>query len=438
MRMLILFALLLLAAVASAGETLPPKWVADLVKDESVFGTPGVHALGDGRLLVVGEGRVSSTLGEARALRLARSLAESDARRRLAAHLFPGEGEAVALEVSGQETVSEKHRDGASGRVFLGLVVDPTKVRRVRRTAAMVFAECRRLRLHPQVMEEMAALPTLLDGGGHIFESPDGWLAVGVGFAEVKTPGDSASERDARKIARVNAAKELSEVIFGAWMQVMEADGSEYAETGAGGHFLDWSIKHTRETVSGEFVNMEEAGSWLTDDGELAMVATLSDPRLAWDVSDGTLAAPAVADIEMGAEWQEVFYRRPQWWQGGSGVAAVQGRTVAVAVGAAKLKGDPAYDRIQAPMAAEMDARRNFLKYFNGFSTTTVTDDVEAVREAFSDAGESTEVLDILRKTSAERAKGAVRTMEKVGVWKSEDGKILYAAFMLDLNTLHE
>ena len=425
----------LFAAFTRAGEMPPKKWAADLVRDADVFGKPGVYTLGQDKLLIVAEGRVTGSLGEARAIRLARTLAESDFRRRLAGHLFPGERGVVALEIAGREVVSEKHVNGAKeNRIYLGIAVDPTQVRRIRKTAAMVFAECRDLRLHPQVMEEMAALPTLLDGGGHIFESLDGWLAVGVGYAEIKAPGDSIARRDARKIARVNAAKELSEVVFGAWMQVMEADGAEYAETGAGGHFLDWSIKHTRETGAGEFSGMEEAGSWTTDDGELAMVVTLSDPRLVWDEADAGMAEPEVIEVEMEAEWREAFHRRPQWWSGGAGIAVMEGKAMAVAVGAAKLKGDAAYDRIQAPMAAEMDARRNFLKYFAGFSTKTVTDDVEAIREAFSDSGEATEVLDSLRKTSAERAAGAVRTMQKAGEWKSGDGKILYTAFMVDLS----
>jgi hypothetical protein len=166
------------------------------------------------------------------------------------------------------------------------------------------------------------------------------------------------------------------------------------------------------------------------------MVVTLSDPRLTWDGIDETQSAPSVSEIDMPAEWEEAFHRHPQWWLGGAGIAVVEGEAVAVAVGAAKLKGDPLYDRMQAPMAAEVDARRNFLRYFAGFATKTVTDDVEAIRSAFSDAGESEEVLDALRKISTEQSGGAVRTMEKVGGWKSEDGKILYGAFTVKLDNL--
>lgn len=442
MRRVLLFLLGVFVCVGGwAGDiqpiALPSQWLLERVGNESVFVTPGVHMLRDSPLLlVVGEGRVSGSLGEARAKRLAHTMAEHDGLRRLAAFLYPGE-QGVAVEMSGQQTVAT-FANTKTNRLYVGVTVDPASVKRVERTAAMVFSGCRNLQLHPLVMDEMAALPTLLDGGGHIFESADGWLAVGVGFADITTPGDSAPERDARKIARVNATKELSEVIFGAWMEVMEADGTAYAETGAGGNFLDWSVKNTRESVTGAFTNMEVAGSWSTDDNEMAVVAVMSDPRLSWDGVARNLTAepPDVSEVDMPPEWEEVFAFRPHWWRGGSGVAAPDGKAMAVAVGAARLRNDPAYDRIQAPQAAELDARRNFLKYFAGFTSTTVTSDIESIQQTFSDAGEATRVEDILKKTAQENSKGAVRVMKKVAGWKSGDGKLLYAAYVIDLDTL--
>ena len=428
-------------SVAPAGDiqpiALPSKQLLEQVAAESAFVTPGVHTLRDSPLvLLVGEGKVAGSLGEARAKRLAHDMAEHDAIRRLAAFLYPGE-QGVLLEMSGQQAVTT-FINTKTNKLYLGITVDPAKVKRIERTAAMVFSSCRNLQLHPLVMEEMAALPTLLDGGGHIFESPDGWMAVGVGFADIKTPGDSASERDARKIARVNATKELSEVIFGAWMEVMEADGSAFAETGAGGNFLEWSVKHNRESVTGEFVNLEIAGSWSTDDDEMAVVAVLSEPRLSWEgvVRNTAAEPPDVADVDMPEEWEEVFSLRPQWWKGGTGVAAPGGKPMAVAIGAARLRNDPAYDRIQAPMAAELDARRNFLKYFAGFTSATVTTDTESIRETFSDAGVAARVENILQKTARENSKGAVRVMNRVGGWKSGDKKLLYAAYAIDLESL--
>ena len=431
--LLIASAAFLLSGFLAAGEMSPPKNIADKVANEKAFTTPGVYPLGADSLLVVGEGRVTKSLRETRALRLAQMLAERDALRRLGAHLHPDAPRLARLDVSGRQAVSEKHVDGGESRVYMGFVVSPSRVKLIMPAAAQVFAEFREVKVHPAVMEAMAKAPLLADGGGRVFETEEGWLAIGVGYAAIDKGGNSQDERQARKIARVNAAKELSEAVFGAWMQVVEKDGSAHMAGMDGERFREWSVKLTREQVTGELANVEEAGSWLTDDGELAVVSVLARPALIWD-DDGSDEEQTVADLEMDDDWREAFRRRPQWWHGGAGVARIDGALMAVAVGGAKLKGEPLYDRTRAPMAAELDARRNFLKYFSGFTSDTVTTDVEELMEEFAGDAKSARAVELFRKTAREDSGGLVKTMRKVASWKSGDGATLFSAYAITMD----
>ena len=315
---------------------------------------------------------------------------------------YDDDGNLVRLKIKGEAEVSTKMR-GSRG--------DRQAREKAQREAKAAFSKF----LNEQVVT------TELEGEMFTIREKDG--------------AESASRRDARKIARVNAVKELSETVFGAWMEVVEADGTDYREAGESARFREWSAKLTREQVSGEFAGVEDAGSWLTADGELAMVSVLAKPALIWE-NAGSPAEVEIKDLEMEPEWEEAFRDRPQWWLGGAGVAKVGGGGAAVAVGAAKLKGEPLYDRMHAPMAAELDAKRNFLKFFAGFRSNTVATDLESITETFADGEESTRIVDLFRKISEEKAGGVVKNMVRVGSWKSEDGKILYLAFTLGLDDL--
>ena len=418
-----------------AGEMAPPQWLSGQLADMSILTQPGVHKLGDGRLLAVGEGRVPQSLREPRALRLAVMMANHDAKRRLGTFLFPEAGDGVAIEMTGQQTVSEKHFDGSPARVYVGIVVHGGNVRRVELSSDTAFQGLTRVDVHPLVKEELAAQPPLLAGGGQVFELDSGWLALGVGLADIKQPGDSASEREARKIARVNAVKNLSEAVFGAFVETEERDGSVFLILDDRESFKEWSRKQTKETVAGELSRVDDAGSWLEGDSQIAVVVALGEPRLEW-VGEDMAEAPDATDLELEPDWLEAMFSRPQLWRGGAALVRVGDRPVALSIGGAKLKGDKVYDQTKAPFAAEIDAQRNLLKYFAGFSAKTVTVDGEELSSAFDGGAEAEKFVETMQKSSQEKTAGAVRKMEKVGSWKSVDGKMLYLAYALDISVL--
>lgn len=438
MRTVFCAAVLCLALAAHpsrSGETHPPQWLLEQLADMSVLTAPGVYDLGEGSLLAVGEGRVVQSLREPRALRLAVMMANRDAERRLAKHLFPEADDGVTLEMTGRQTVSKRHVDANPALVYVAFVVHAGNVKRVELPSSSAFRGLTRVEVHPLVKEELAAQPPLLGGGGHVFELDSGWLALGVGLADIKQPGDSASEREARKIARVNAVKNLSEAVFGAFVETEEQDGNIFLVLDDREFFREWSRKQTRETVRGELSRVDDAGSWLAADDLVAVVVALGEPRLEWDGGD-IVEAPDAAEVEVAPEWLEAMYGLPHLWRGGAALVRVGDRPMALAVGGAKLKGDKAYDQTRAPFAAEIDAQRNLLRYFAGFSAKTETVDLEELSTVFKDGIEAEDFVETMRKTSQEKTGGAVRKLEKVGTWKSADGKMLYLAYAVDIEAL--
>lgn len=420
---------LALSSCLRAGESVP-KWLTNEMPNPSQATTPGVYELKNGKLLGVGSAKISSSMRESKAVHTAFDSAERDAKRRIAKRLFPEEFERhknLSIELSHAQRVFE-HSNKGKTEVIVGVMVAPNDVSVVPLFEESVILDAREVRVAPEFFRYLED-PMLQLGDGRIFSHNDGWIALGVGVAAL-TGSDSIAERDAMKRARLDAGKQLSEAIFGSAFSVDELAGESQVERDGLIRIREWAKRRTRETIEGEFKNAVEVGHWFTEDDHIAVVMAVAAPPLQIKpvlLDDAEEDIPDFPDWDVDPEWEYLLLSRPHLLRGGAVLYPDAGQLWAVGVGAAKLTGNSANDQINAPRAAEMDARRNLVRYLAGFSSKSSVDDIEEIGVFAAENGiESSAIIESLQKLTQEKASGLVRNLRKGGSWKSEDRKLLY------------
>ena len=420
---------------------------------------PGVYVQGDGQLLAVGQGRISQSMRQDRALRLAARLAERDAKTRLARHLLadapPEQREqAHSLSLSGARTVFQEQRNG---HVVLGLLVRADAVKLV---SASPLEECFDVRVSPQAAAVLRQSPQLVLGGGAVLpqqETPGGWLGIGVGLAPLPREADSALEGQARTVALANARSALTAAIYGRTVTV-DAGSSEIVATGPGGDALrQWQKSTYTENVQGVLKGAALAGEWKTADDSLAVMVLAGRPELALtgvpegNASDGASQGGARlgsaggnaashapeqepdqrAQLAMAGDWGPVFAQRPWLHEGGASLYAEGGQAFVLVVEKGMLRGNPAIDNTQTPLLIETKARNAAVKYLAGVSSSARTVETE---ESLSQGPQGEETLrHALQTVAKENVLGVVQGMRKVGSWRDKENTALFLAFVVPL-----
>jgi hypothetical protein len=423
-------ALLLLQLSVFAREmSISPNWLTK----------PGIYELPDGSLLGVGQGKIPSSMRETRAETYSLDRAEWDAKERIARYLFPDifkKRKTVHIGLKHVRRVSEKHIEDNS---YVGIVVKPQDVTALPIPDTSVILEAEKVDVVPEMLLYLED-PLLQLGGGRIFARDEGWIALGVGLASLSGKG-SLAEREALKLARVEANRALAETIFGSNMKILEREIDTALEKDGLVQFKKWSSTQTEETVSGQLRQAVEVGSWQTKDGYLASVMAVGFPALNLPDQAARVEAPVTVpdypDWEVEARWEYVLLNYPRLLHGGAIIFPESDSLWIIGVGAAKLRGDPAYDRINAPRMAEMDARKNILKYLDGFSVKGVSKAVEELENIIRDNGaEYLNVQESLERIARENSVGISRNVNQVGSWKSEDRAILFCLFTIKLEEI--
>lgn len=440
----LLFLFLFFSSLSPGGEPLPT-WLAEQLSDPTVIAKPGVYALKDSRLLGVGQGKVHESLRDTRGQRTALNSAEHDAKQRIAQYIHPEifkKYKTVAVEIGHVARVFERPPTPGNSLAYVGLVADPADVTVVPVLDASVILGAEKVVVAPEMFGYLED-PLLQMGGGRIFSRDAGWIVVGVGVAPL-FGDDSVAERDAMKRARLEAGKAIAEAVFGSSFEVLEQEAESQIERDGIINMRQWASRRTRESIEGELQHAEEVGHWLTDDNHVAVVIAVSNQPLNASMQFGVSQTgdipemPEYPDWEVTPQWEYVLFSRPRLLKGGAIIYPDPDGIWAVGVGAAKLTGNPAHDQMNAPRAAEMDARRNIIKYLSGFSTQSNTEEIEEVAVIFAENGlKSSSVVESLQKTTREKASGLVRGLRKVGSWKSMDRKLLYQVLIVELKELN-
>lgn len=437
-RLLLLTTLFVVACLSAFSGDIPD-WLLRQLPDRSVLTTPGAYPLADDKILGVGEGKISEGLRDERALRLATERAALDAKRRIALFLFPDEFKKyrrIDVVIAYAQTVLTSH--AGQPDVTVCLVADANGVALRPSLGLDVIIDAHDIQVAPEVLPYLAEYPVLQDGGARIFSHDDGWFALAVGLAALPTGADARARHEGSKIARAAAGRELSELIFGNHIEVLEVEAESVIEAEGIARAKEWLRKETRETVQGMLHQAEQVGAWLTDDGHIAVVLAVgtAPPGLRDAVpmyEDGD--SPEHPDINIAADWEGAFRSHPGILKGGAALYNRDDGTYALAIGVSALSGNPALDMIRAPRAAEIDARRQIVRYLEGFSLLSKIEAIEEMELTAANNGGLDEVnqVESLQKRTRERSVGKSDPMLKVGDWRSKDGKVLYAAFVMSL-----
>lgn len=431
----------LLVLAPSTHAAPPPAWLLQEVANPASLHTPGVYPLSHGRVLAVGAGRISSKLREDTAQRLARSMAERDAKARLARALFDKQIQAEAprqftVQLHGAQPVFAEPSSVTAGTMVAGLVVPRENVTLV----PMPLQMAREVRVAPVVEQILASDPVLEDGGGRVFPQEQGFIALGVGFAALPEAPSAKAEQATRTVATLAARAALTEAVFGVEVLAEQKTIDIVAQGPEGIVLRQWAKSKSKEEVAGAFKAAQQAGEWKTDDGHLAVVVLVAHPPVplegqsaienaAHDKQSAFLSLPAIAVEDA---WQEAFAARPWLWGGGANLYEAQGKVFLLVVAAAPLQGNSTQDATTTPLVAETKARAAAVRYLSGITLEASTLEVE---ESLLQGVEMTESMQTsLRKLVGESTQGVVQGLRKVGTWKSIDGKLLYYAAVVPLS----
>lgn len=435
-RLLLLVTLFFGCACTQAAESIPD-WLAAQLPDKTVLKKPGVHPLSNGDLLGVGQGSAHESLRDIQASRVALDMAERDAKLRIAKYLYPemfARHKNVAIDITHLFRVFEQRANTAGAKAFVAIVVNSGDVSARPVLDDSVILDAKRVYLSPEALAYLQD-PILQLGGGRIFTHKDGWIAVGVGVSPI-FGGDSLAERDAMKRARMEAGEELAETIFGGRFELLEEEAETREEHNGIARMREWSSKTTRENVEGELRRAVELGYWFTNDEHVAVALAVSDLPL--DYLSVRPADPAeevdYLDWNVEKSWEYPLLNRPGLLRGGAVLVFEANALWVVGVGAGKLNEDPKNNRIDAPRSAELDAKRNIIKYLVGFSSNSETVEIEEVVLEMNEHGvDSSSIIGSLRRNLGENAAGVVKNMRVLGSWKAADGKLLYQAYAIRL-----
>jgi len=376
----------------------------------------------DARITVTGEARVSVTLNPVRAERLARNMAENDAKRQilLVAYGKPvPEGARLVGELR-NVTFSPHEQFEKEGRPMIRLTaqIKPTDVLNVR----VVVDDRVNVRLDDIVTGLLESQQPLLNGGAHIFWNEEGWLCVGVGFAPLEQ-----GESKARRAAEVAADAKITETLHGVTITVSETDIETLVDMSGFTELRREVRRITRQEAEGALKLVQTAGGWYTfGREEVAVVRVVGVPTVQLAGMSGEVQ---VRDIEMDDEWRDTFWRYPALLSGGATLAELDGSVYLLAVGSA-----PAQSR-QADVVAKADAQRAVLKFANGF--TTRMDDVVREELVIVERGLQEEVLRDVEKAIQrlhQEATGVVPGLTPIGSWRSVDGTRFFFAFAVELH----
>lgn len=435
----LVFLLLLSVRVCIGGEA--PKWVLDQIVDGSVLYTPGAYPLDNGKILGVGRGRLHDSLRDKRAAGLALDTAEHDAKRHIARHLFPEvfkNHDQVSFEFRHVNRIYEKPASPDDQYTYVGVVANKEDVIRVPLADASVIQDATKVAVAPDMLAYLED-PLLQLGGGRIFSYKNGWLVVGVGVAPLFGT-DSVAERDAIKRARIDAEKNVTETVFGSDFEVLEREAETASERDGIVNIRQWIQKGTRESVEGELKQVKEVGHWFTIDDHVALVVAISNPSLdqSFIVVQPEIAddaeIPEYPEWDVEPYWEQVLLTHRHLLQGGAILHSGSSGIWIVGVGGARLNGNPANDQINAPRAAEIDARRNITKYLTGFALKSRVEAIEEITIAISgNDAKSTVIADTIQKLTREKVAGMVVSMRKGGSWKSIDGKLLFQVHFMPI-----
>ena len=281
--------------------------------------------------------------------------------------------------------------------------------------------------------------PDLCRGGAEAISKNKNWIAISVGRVALKTEdGRPLSNSDATKIARVKAHRDLAKLLHGFRMTAQDKSVIKSAERDGRSEIIELFRSTSQQTVEATLTRVEVVGTWRLDSGEsIAVMVAVGDPQ--HPLFDRHAAGQPLAklrDEHWQGDWKSVFATRPAILSGGASVYRKADAVWILAVGKARLKGDPIMDR-RRELAASTNAAREAVQLVNGLKISNQSTATQEFRRLTADETTlASEVSETLEKTGSEKLVEPIRLSHPVATWESSDGQFYFQAMAFKLSDL--
>lgn len=281
--------------------------------------------------------------------------------------------------------------------------------------------------------------PNLCRGGAEFFLTSKKWIAIGVGRVAFQTEdGHKLSISDATKLARVKANRDLASLIHGFRMSAQDKSVMKSVERDGRTEILELFHSTSTQSIEASLNRVEVVGTWQLDKGgAIAVMVAVGDPHHPlFNRTEIGHSLVKLRNEQWKDDWKNVFAARPAIANGGASVYRTEDTTWILAVGKARLKGDPVMDR-QSQLVASSNAASEAVQLINGLKISSQSIATQNTRRLTAD--ETTlayEVSETLNKTGSEKVSAKVRLNTAVGTWESDDGSFYFQAIAFKLSDL--
>jgi hypothetical protein len=295
----------------------------------------------------------------------------------------------------------------------------------------------------PVIDSSFAALlrqaPNLCRGGAQVFTADRKWVAVAVGRAALeKEDGKELALSDATKVARTKAHRELAKLLYGYRASAQDTKVTTSLSEDVCSEDAELFRSVSQQDIKATLTRVEIVGTWKLDEGSsvAVMVATGDPQHPAFQHRRVQPSACKFRNERWEGNWRNIFVTRPAILTGGASLYQRQDAIYILAVGRARLKGDPVAD-MRRDLVGSVSASREALQLVKGLQVVSQIKATQESRQMTADELTVTnEVHEILETTNSEKLSQAIRMTKPVGNWESEDGQYHFAAFALNLADL--
>jgi hypothetical protein len=282
--------------------------------------------------------------------------------------------------------------------------------------------------------------PNLLQGGSHIFVDGNDWVAIAVGVAPLENEsGKRIVVRDAKKAARSIAQKDLVGALSGVKRSAEEHSSMISDQSGGSARIREYFLTLSRQEIKATLQRAEVTGTWFMERNKfVAIMVAVGNPGnpLLEASSTKQTKDPGFSNVTVESPWREVFWSHTGILTGGASLYQQGNGVIIMAVGSARMTGDPV-NAIQRERVARAMASREVLQFVQGLQIRA--QDEARLTQVRLTAEEKTifeSTREAFKSLVQEKVHGIVRMLKPVGSWHSKKGDYFYQAFVVRLAEL--
>ncbi|MCY2986740.1 MAG: hypothetical protein NTY19_02615 [Planctomycetota bacterium] len=241
-------------------------------------------------------------------------------------------------------------------------------------------------------------------GGSQAFTAGKQWVAIAVGRAALETEaGKPLPLSDATKVARTKAHRNLAKLLHGYRTSARDSNVTKTITPGGRSEISELFRSVSKQDVEATLTRVEVVGTWQLDaGGSVAVMVAVGDPQHpAFQRRGAPPSAVKFRNEQWDGDWRNIFATRPAILTGGASLYQQQDAILILAVGKARLKGDPVADS-RRELVASIGAAREALLLVKGLQVANQSRVTQESRRLTADEVTIiTEVREILETTNS-------------------------------------